>query len=187
MGGVGGTYAGPGTIREPIRNYHSFRLADDGKLTFVYKRTPIDLGNIDGRIKSSWKIRKLGVNKLKSMGFTNITYEDLNSYMKKSKRREREKIRKLNENLDERSKAIEFSSTTDAEAIEMIETTSKDIDTTIKDVEQDTSFIKLDDKDKSLPLRELEGLVKQLRTIKGCLKVAIAKRVDLKVHIEYEE
>ena len=111
------------------------------------------------------------------MGFTNITYEDSNSYMKKFKK-ERQKVRKLNENLDERSKAIESSSTTDAEAIEMIEITSKDIDTTVKDVEQDTSFIKLDDKDKLLPLRELEGLDKQLRTIKGSLKAAIAKRVD---------
>ena len=173
-------------IREPIRNYYNFRLADDEKLTFVYKRTVIDLGNINGRLKSSWEIRKLNVNKLKLMGFTNITYDDSNTYMKKF-RKERKKIRKLNENLDERSKALEFSSTTDAEAIEMIEITSEDIDTTVKDVEQDTSFIKLDDKDKLLPLRELEGLDEQLRTIKGSLKVAIAKRVDLKVRIEHEE
>ena len=69
----------------------------------------------------------------------------------------------------------------------MIEVTSKDIDITVKDVEQDTSFIKPDDKDKLLPLRELEGLDKQLRTIKGSLKVAIAKRVDLKSRIEYED
>ena len=93
----------------------------------------------------------------------------------------------LNENLDERSKAIESSTTTDAEAIEMIEVTSKDIDTTIKGVEQDTSFIEPSEKDKLLPLRELEGLDKQLRTIKGSLKVAIGKRVDLKAHIEHEE
>ena len=36
----------------------------------------------------------------------------------------------------------------------MNERTSKDIDTSIKDVEQDTSFIKPDDRDKLLPLRE---------------------------------
>ena len=57
----------------------------------------------------------------------------------------KERERKLNENLDERSKAIESSSTTDAEAIEMIEVTSKDIDATIKDAEQDTSFIEPSD------------------------------------------
>ena len=94
---------------------------------------------------------------------------------------------KLNENLDERSKAIESSSTTDAEAIEMIEVTSKDIDATVKDAEQDTSFIESSERDKLLPLRELEGLDKQLRTIKGSLKVANVKRVDLEARIKHEE
>ena len=93
----------------------------------------------------------------------------------------------FNENLDERSKAIESSSTTDAEAIEMIEVTSKDIDATVKDSEQDTSFIESSERDKLLSLRELEGLDKQLRTIKGSLKVAIAKRVDLEARIKHEE
>ena len=69
----------------------------------------------------------------------------------------------------------------------MIEMTSKEIDTTVKGVEQDTSFSKPDDKDKLLSLRELEGLDKQLRTIRGSLKVAIAKRVELEDRIEYEQ
>ena len=68
------------------------------------------------------------------------TYEDINPYKLKYKR-VREEVMKLNENLDERSKAIESSSTTNAEAIEMIEVTSKDIDATVKDAEQDTSFL----------------------------------------------
>ena len=97
-------------------------------------------------------MRKLGVAKLKSMGFTNITDENVQPHRTKYKKA-REKLRKLDENLDERSKMIESSSTTGAEAIEMIEITSKDIDTTVKDVEQDTSFIKPDDRDKLLPLR----------------------------------
>ena len=120
------------------------------------------------------------------MGFTSITDEDINPYRTKYKVA-REEVMKLNENLDERSKAIESSSTTDAEAIEMIEVTSKDIDATIKDVEQDTSFIQPSERDKLLPLRELEGLDKQLRTIKGSLKVAIAKRIDLEGRIKHEE
>ena len=97
------------------------------------------------------------------------------------------KLRKLDENLDERSKAIKSPSTTNAEVVEMIEITFKDIDTTVKGVEQDTSFIEPGKKDKLLPLRELEGLDKQLRTIKGSLKVAIAKCIDLKARIEHEE
>ena len=120
------------------------------------------------------------------MGFTNITYEDINPYDQRSKRA-RDDVMKLNENLDERSKAIESSSTTDAEAIEMIEMTSKDIDVTVKDAEQDTSFIEPSERDKPLPLRELEGLDKQLRTKKGSLKVAIAKRIDLEGRIKHEE
>ena len=99
------------------------------------------------------------------MGFTNITNEDTKPYRAKYVK-SRKKLRKLDENLDERSKAIESSSTTNAEIIEMIEMPSKDIDISVKDVKQDTSFIKPDDRDKLLPLRESEGLNKQFRTIK---------------------
>ena len=116
----------------------------------------------------------------------NVTDEDIQPYKPKYKVA-REKVRKLNENLDERSKEIESSSATDAEAIEMIEVISKDIDTTVKGVEQNTSFIESSERDKLLPLRELEGSDKQLRTIKGSLKIAIAKCVDLNARIEHEE
>ena len=173
-------------IIDPIREYRNFKLTKNGKLSYVYKRTMIDFGNINNRLKAPWEIRKLGVAKLRLMGFRNLTYEDINPYDRRSKRA-REDVMKLNENLDERSKAIESSSTTDAEAIEMIEVTCKDIDTTVKGVEQDTSFIEPSERDKLLPLRELEGLDKQLRTIKGSLKVPIAKRVDLNARIEHEE
>ena len=173
-------------IIDPIREYRNFTLTKNGNLSYVYKRTAIDFGNINNRLKAPWEIRELGVAKLRLMGFRNLTYEDINSYDRRSKRA-REEVMKLNENLDERSKAIESSSTTNAEAIEMIEVTSKDIDATVKDVEQDTSFIESSERDKLLPLRELEGLDKQLRTIKGSLKVAIAKRVDLEGRIKHEE
>ena len=146
----------------------------------------IDFGHINNRLKAPWEIRKLGVNKLRLMGFRDLTYEDINPYNPKFKRA-REDVMKLNENLDEMSKAIESPSTSDAEAIEMIEVTSKDIDATVKGAEQDKSFIESSERDKLLPLRELEGLDKQLRTIKGSLKVAIAKRVDLNARIEHEE
>ena len=173
-------------IEEPHRKYAKFKSADYGSLTFVYKRTVIDLGNINKRIKSPSELWRLSVAKLKSMGFTDITDEDTHPQRTKYKIA-REKIRKLDENLDERSKAIESLSTMDEEVIEMVEVTSKDIDMTIKDVEQDTSFIEPSEKDKLLPLRELKGLDKQLRTLKGALKVAIAKRVDLKARIKHEE
>ena len=173
-------------IIEPVREYENFKLTKNGKLSYKYNRKVIDFGNINNRLKAPWEIRKLGVAKLRLMGFRTIMYEDINPYDRRSKK-VREDVMKLNENLDERSKAIESSSTTDAEAIEMIEMTSKDIDVTIKDAEQDTSFIEPSERDKLLPLRELEGLDKQLRTIKGSLKVAIAKRIDLEGRIKHEE
>ena len=173
-------------IIDPIREYRNFRLTKNGKLSYVYKKTVIDFGNISNRLKAPWEIRKLGVAKLRLIGFRDITYEDINPYVPRYKR-VREEVMKLNENLHERSKAIESSSTTDTEAIEMIVVTSKDIDVTVKDAEQDTSFIESSERDMLLPLRELEGLDKQLRTIKGSLKVAIAKRVDLEARIKHEE
>ena len=173
-------------IIEPIREYDYFKLTNNGKLSYKYNKTVIDFGNINNRLKAPWEIRKLGLAKLRLMGFRTITDEDINPYRNKYKKA-RDDVMKLNENLDERSKAIKSSSTTDAEAIEMIEMTSKDIDVTVKDAEQDTSFIEPSERDKLLPLRELEGLDKQLRTIKGSLKVAIAKRIDLEGRIKHEE
>ena len=170
-----------------MREYQNFELLDDGEITYKYKRMVIYLGNIDEGLKAPpWDICRISVKKLRLMSSTNLTDEDTHSYRGRYKKA-RDKVRKLDENLDERSKTIESPSTADAEAIEMIEATSKDIDTTVKDVEQDTSFIEPSERDILLPLRELEGLDKQLRTIKGSLKVAIAKRVDLKSHIEKEE
>ena len=134
-----------------------------------------------------WEICRLDVTKLKSMGFVYITDEDINLYKPKYKRRQEEKLRRLDENLNERLKAIKSSSATDAETIELMEMTSKEIDTTVNDVEQDTSFNKPDDRDRLLPLRELKGLDKQLRMIKGSLKVAIVNLVDLKARTEHEE
>ena len=169
-------------IAEPIRNYDKFELADDGALSYKYKGTLIDLGNINDNLKPPSELRRLSVAKLRSMGFTNITDEDTNPYRAKYIKA-RKKVKILNENLDERSKAIESSSTTDAEAIELMEMTSKDIN----GLEQETSFIEPSERDKLLPLRELEGLDKQLRTIKGSLKVAIAKRIDLEGRIKHKE
>ena len=70
-------------IEEPTIKYDSFKLAGDGSLTFKYKRTVIDLGNINKRIKSRSELQRLGVAKLKLMGFTDITDEDTHPYRTK--------------------------------------------------------------------------------------------------------
>ena len=81
-------------IVDPIRNYNNFKVADDGEITYVYKRTVIYLGNISERLKAPWEIRKIGVKKLKLMGFMNVTDEDVQPYKPKYKVA-REKIKKL--------------------------------------------------------------------------------------------
>ena len=171
------------SIVDPIRDYSKFKLKTDGTLSYKYKKTVIYLGNIDKGLKSLTEMSKLGVNRLRTMGFTNITYEDIRPYQPRYKNAREEAARILNEKLNERSKTLESSSTTDVEAIELMEMTSKDID----GLEQETSFIEPTERDKLLPLRELQGLDKQIRTIKGSLKVAIAKRVELEDRIKHGE
>ena len=99
---------------EPIRDYGSFNTDENGNLTFVRKNEVIGLGNISEGLDSPSKmIKKLGVNGLRLIGFRNITDEDIYPYRARYKDA-REKVRKLNESLNKRSKAIESSSTTNA-------------------------------------------------------------------------
>ena len=90
-------------IKEPTIKYDSFKLADDGSLTFKYKRTVIDLGNINKRIKPPSELWRLSVAKLKVMGFTDIIDEDTHPYRAKYLVA-RDKVKKLNENLEKGQK-----------------------------------------------------------------------------------
>ena len=69
---------GGANIEEPIVNHESFDLDDNGNLTFVRKNEVIDLGNINAGLNSPSKIiKKLGVKRLRLMGFSNVTDEDI--------------------------------------------------------------------------------------------------------------
>ena len=72
---------------DPIRNYNNFKLTDDGTLSYVYRRTVIDLSNINERLIPPWEMHILGVTKLKLMGFIGITNEDIEPYRPKYKTR----------------------------------------------------------------------------------------------------
>ena len=74
-------------IVKPIGNYDNFKLSDDGELTFVDKRTVSDLGKINEGLRTPWEMHRSGVKTLKSMGFLNITDEDVNLHKQKYKRR----------------------------------------------------------------------------------------------------
>ena len=89
---------------DPLRKYDNFKLSDNGELTNIYKRTVIDHGNINDRLKAPWEICKLGVAKLRSMGFTNITDEDVQPH--RARYIKARKVRILNEDLNERLKTI---------------------------------------------------------------------------------
>ena len=104
---------GGANIVEPIREYDSFDIDDNSNLTFVHKNEVIGLGNIkEGLLSPSKMIAKLGVNRLRLVGFINIIDEDIYPHRARYKDT-REKLRKLDDTLSERSKAIPSSSTTD--------------------------------------------------------------------------
>ena len=76
---------GGASIEEPIRNYDNFDLNDSGNLTFTYKNKVINFLNInEGLIRPS-QIKESGVNRLKLMGCTNITDEDIHPYRSRYK------------------------------------------------------------------------------------------------------
>ena len=75
-------------IIDPVREYQNFKLTKNGKLSYKYNKTVIDFGNINNRLKAPWEIRRLGVAKLRLMGFRTITDEDINPYRNKYKKRE---------------------------------------------------------------------------------------------------
>ena len=172
---------GGNEIFESNRQYVSFNTDNDGNLTFVCKNKVIDFDNIEEGLDSPSKmISKLGVNKLRLMGFMDITDVDVKPYKQRHVEK-REKLRELGITLNERSKAISSTSTMDTETIEMVDMTSKDID----DAEQDMSFIK--DGGSKFTFRELKGLDKQLRTTRGSLRAAMSKRIKLEGRIKHEE
>ena len=82
-------------IIDPVREYQNFKLTKNGKLSYKYKKTVIDFGNINNRLKAPWEIRRLGVTKLRLMGFSNLTDEDVQPYRPKYKKA-REDVMKLN-------------------------------------------------------------------------------------------
>ena len=89
---------GGDNIEEPIRNYDGFDLYDNGKLTFLRKSEVIGLGNVNEGLHSPSKtIQKLGVIRLRLMGFSDITDEDVHPYRSRYKNA-REVIRRLNDN-----------------------------------------------------------------------------------------
>ena len=89
------------------------------------------------------------------------------------------KMKKAKEKLPS---ALDIMKADDIELIELSRESSRileDLSTDIKDTQIQT--------DNLLPMRELLGLDAQLRSIRGSLKVEVAKKVQLEEHIKKEQ
>ena len=146
-------------------NLRLFEIDKDGRL--YYKGKP--LMNRNGELKTIGVIADtLGIRGLREMGY-NIAKTNL-------------KPRFVLDLLEKQAKLPSSSEIAKADDIELEEIAEKasDIISQIKDVQTDTYDLF------EHPLRELLGLDKQLRSIRGSLKVEVARKVQLEKHIAKE-
>ena len=153
-----------GETPEPF-HYDYFKL-EDGELYYRGSRKPL---TTEGKLKSVGMIADiLGKNRLRRLGF-NIPVGKLTVLQAVM----------LNKAVEELPSESDITKVDDIELQEIAEKTLGII-SQIKDVQTDR-----DDLFKH-PLRELLGLDKQLRSIRGSSKVEVAKKVQLEEHITKE-
>ena len=147
-------------------HYDYFKL-EGGELYYIGSRKPL---TTEGKLKSVGMLADiLGKNRLRRLGF--------NIPVGKVTARQAVMLNKAAEELPSES---DITGADDIELQEIAEKASGII-SQIKDVQADTEDLFEN------PLRELLGLDKQLRTIRGSLKVEVAKKVELEGHIEMEK
>ena len=145
-------------------HYAYFKL-EGGELYYIGSRKPL---TTEGKLKSVGMLADiLGKNRLCRLGF-NIPVGSITA-------RQAVMLNKAAEELPSESDI------TKADDIELQAIVASGIISQIKDVQTDTEDLF------KHPLRELLGLDKQLRSIRGSLKVEVAKRVELDRHIEMEK
>ena len=151
-------------VGEPpeLFHYDYFKL-EGGELYYIGNRKPL---TTEGKLKSvGMLVDILGNNRLRRLGF-NIPVGHITA-------RQAVMLSKAAEELPSESDI------TGADDIELQEIAEKalGIISQIKDVQTDTDELF------EHPLRELLGLDKQLRSIRGSLKVEVTKKVELEEHI----
>ena len=146
-------------------HYDYFKL-EDGELYYRGSRKPL---TTEGKLKSVGIIADiLGKNRLCRLGF-NIPVGRITA----------QQAVMLNKAAEELPSESAITRADDIELQEIAEKASGII-SQIKDIQTDTEDLF------GHPLRELLGLDKQLRTIRGSLKVEGAKKVELEEHIAKE-
>ena len=147
-------------------HYDYFKL-EGGELYYIGSRKPL---TTEGKLKSVGMLADiLGKNRLCRLGF-NIPVGRITA---------RQAVM-LNKAAEELPSESDITKADDIELQEIVEKASGII-SQIRDVQTDTEDLF------EHPLRELLGLDKQLRTIRGSLKVEVAKKVELEGHIEMEK
>ena len=147
-------------------HYDYFKLEGGGELYYIGSRKPL---TTEGKLKSVAMIADiLGKNRLRRLGF-NIPVDKLTA---------RQAVM-LNKAAEELPSESDITKADDIELQEIAEKASGII-SQIKDVQTDTEDLF------KHPLHELLGLDKQLRSIRGSLKVEVAKKVELEEHIAKE-
>ena len=143
-------------------HYDYFKL-EGGELYYIGSRKAL---TTEGKLKSVGMIADiLGKNRLRRLGF-NIPVGKLTA---------RQAVM-LNKAAEELPSESDITKADDIELQEIVEKASGII-SQIKDVQTDTEDLF------EHPLCELLGLDKQLRSIRGSLKVEVAKKADLEEHI----
>ena len=144
-------------------HYDYFKV-EGGELYYIGSRKPL---TTEGKLKSVGMLADiLGKNRLRRLGF--------NIPVSKVTARQAVMLNKAAEELPSES---DITKADDIEPQEIVEKASGII-SQIKDVQTDTEDLF------EHPLRKLLGLDKQLRSIRGSLKVEVAKKVELEEHIE---
>ena len=146
-------------------HYDYFKL-QGGELYYIGSRKPL---TTEGKLKSvGMLVDILGKNRLRRLGF-NIPVGKLMA----------QQAVMLNKVAEELPSESDITKADDIELQKIVEKASGII-SQIKEVQTDTEDLF------KHPLRELLGLDKQLRSIRGSLKVEVAKNVRLEEHIAKE-
>ena len=147
-------------------HYNYFKL-EGGELYYIGSRKPL---TTEGKLKSVGMLADiLGKNRLRRLGL-NIPVGSITA-------RQAVMLNKAAEKLPSES---DITKADDIELQAIVEK-ALGIISQIKDVQTDTEDLF------KHPLRELLGLDKQLRSMRGSLKVEVAKKVELDRHIEMEK
>ena len=146
-------------------HYDYFKL-EGGELCYIGSRKPL---TTEGKLKSvGMFVDILGKNRLRKLGF-NIPVGKVTA----------QQVVMLNKVAEELPSESDITKLDDKELQEIVEKASGII-SQIKDLQTDKEDLFEN------PLRELLGLDKQLRSIRGSLKVEVAKTVQLEEHITKE-